>query len=257
MTWDWFDSDTLGLLGRGVGLTVILTVITSAASLSIGLIVGVLRMARQRVVRGLAAAYIELFRNVPALIQIIFWAFAVPTLFPSQLRSRLFFNNPLVDWISDLSGLSLPYYALAAAIGLSLNTSAYLAELFRAGAGTIPTVRLEAARTLGASPRAIVRTIIIPDSLRASFPAISNRLVHNMKNTALASFVAVPELFHEMQAAINDTFRATELLLATAVLYLVLAVVMSVLLHLVDRRLHRGRDSRGKEKSGQMVANHG
>lgn len=83
--------------------------------------------------------------------------------------------------------------------------------------------------------------VLLPDAVRAAFPAITTRLVHNMKNTALASFVAVPELFHAMQAAITESFRATEFLTLTAVMYLALAMAMAALARLVDRRLYRGR----------------
>ena len=75
----------------------------------------------------------------------------------------------------------------------------------------------------------------------ASWPAITTRLVHNLKNTALVSFVAVPDLFSAMQGAISESFRATELLTLTAIVYLGLTLGFSAILGRVDVALHRGR----------------
>ena len=146
-----------------------------------------------------------------------------------------------MDWLGTVTGLSLPYYGIAACVGLVLNTSAHLAELFRAGVSTLPRQHVDAARTLGARRREVFWTILLPGGMRAAFPAVTTRLIHNMKNTALASFVAVLELFHAVQGSITSSFRATELLTAAAVLYLFLSFGMSALLRRVDVRLNRGR----------------
>lgn len=242
---EWLTAEIVRTLAAGLLLTVGLTVITSVFSLLLGTVVAGLRLSSRRRYRWPAVTFIEAFRNVPALIQIIFWAFAFPNLFPADVRRSLFFNNfvldnRLFDWFGTALGLQIPYYALAAGLGLLLNTSAHLAEILRSGIGTIPGQHLDGARTLGAGSVAAFRSVLLPAGYRSSFPAISNRLIHNMKNTSLASFVAVPELFHEIQASITLTFRATEFLLLAAALYLLLAWVMTVALDLVDARLHRG-----------------
>ncbi len=245
---DWLDAELVAVLARGALFTVGLTIITTAAASAIGLWWGVVRLTGTATAQRFVGAAISVFRNVPALIQIIFWAFAVPNLFPTELRRTLFFANPVADGLGAITGLPLPYYGVAAALGLTLNTSAYVAELFRAGAATIPAPRLEVARTLGADPRHVTRTILVPDAVRAAFPAIATRLIHNMKNTALASFVAVPELFHEMQATITKTFLASEMLLLTAVLYLALTGSMTLALRYVERHLNHGRPTAGQRR---------
>lgn len=238
---DWLTADIATELLRGTLLTVALTIVTALSATACGIAVGAARMSSRSIVRRGAAAYVEVFRNVPALIQIIFWAFALPNLLSPDTRRTLLFDNALMDLARDLTGIPIPYYGLAGALALTLNTSAYIAELFRAGAGSIPTNQLDSARTLGATPATTFRTLVIPGALRAAFPAISTRLIHNMKNTALVSFVAVPELFHELQASIQSTFRATEFLFLGAVVYLALAALLSAGLSWIDRRLHRGR----------------
>ncbi len=241
MIGDWLSAETIDALVDGVAVTVVLAVVTGALAFVVGVAVGTARLTGSRTAKRLAGVYVEVFRNVPALIQIIFWAFAVPSLFPADLRRTLFFDNPVWDVMADTTGIPLPYYAVGAGIGLVMNTGAHLAELFRAGAGTIPSERVGVARTLGAGRWTVFRTILLPGGLRAAWPAITTRLVHNMKNTALVSFVAVPDLFSAMQGAINETFRASELLTLTAVVYIGLTAGFSALLGLVDVRLHRGR----------------
>ncbi len=241
---DWLTAEAVEALAKGVGFTLGLTLVTTVSSMVLGLAIGAARMNSARRFQIPARSFIEVFRNVPALIQIIFWAFAVPNLFSASRRRTIFFDNPLIDLLGDLTTLAIPYYGAAACLGLTLNSSAYIAELFRAGVGTIPIEQLDASRSLGASRRVAFRSVVLPGGVRAAFPAISTRLIHNMKNTALASFVAVPELFHEIEGSINATFRATEFLMLGAVLYLGLSALMSLVLDRADATLHRGQRSR-------------
>jgi polar amino acid transport system permease protein len=235
---DWLSPESGALLLRGLALTIGLTGVTSLLALALGIGIGLLKILNRPIIPKIASAYIEIHRNIPALVLIIFWTFAFPNIFPLELRSKVFYNNPVINATSTFTGLSVPYYVLAAGFGLTLNTSAYLAELFRAGVGTIPSDLLEAARTLGAPKAALLRRIIIPQGIRGAFPAIATRLIHNMKNTALAAFVATPEFFHSIQTAITHSFRAVELLLLAAVVYLLLAFGFSAILRWVENRLN-------------------
>lgn len=230
--------EILLLLGKGLGMTILVTLISTVLSLVLGIAVGSLRLSPRAFFARGAGVYVELFRNVPALVLIIFFAFAVPNLFPQEFRQTIFFKNGIVAWISDLTGLSLPYYAMAATVALSLNTSAYLAELFRSGVSTLPVEMVDTARSLGASPAHAYWQILLPQGMRAAFPAVSTRLIHNMKNSALAALVSVPEYFQATQIAISRTFQALEFLVIAAVVYWILSFLFSVLLSQIDRRLN-------------------
>lgn len=240
---DWPTADRAAELGSGVLLTIVITVATSLVALPLGIVVGTIRATVTGPLRALATGYVEVFRNVPALIQIIFWAFAFPNIFSSSARQQLFFDNAVVDALKVITGLPIPYYLLAACFGLVLNTSGHLAELFRSGVASIPTQRVDGARTLGANRRQTFVSVLLPDGLRAAFPAISTRLIHNMKNTALVSFASIPDLFHQSQSAIEETFRASEFLALAALVYLALSSGMTGLLRVADRALHRGQPS--------------
>ena len=239
MIFDWLSVETAQLLLQGLWLTIALTAITSLLSLAVGVGVGTLRFSQRRGVRRMATAFIEIHRNIPALVFIIFWAFALPNLLPEESRRTIFFDNWLVGGLGELTGLAIPYYLLAAVLALTSNTGAYLAELFRAGVGTIPQEHVDAARSLGASKRAVFGVIILPQGLRAAFPAISTRLIHNMKNTALVAFVATPEFFHSTQTAISRSFRAAQLLFLAAAVYLALSLAFASLLRWIEGRMER------------------
>ena len=239
MSFEWITPEIFQLLLEGFRLTLWLTAITSISSLLLGIAVGIIKISSRPFSKFLAVGFVEIHRNVPALVLIIFWDFALPNIFPIELRQNLFFDNPLINAIGSWSGLSIPYYTLAAGLALTLNTSAYLAEIFRAGVGTIPQENIDSARTLGAHPSAILRRIIIPQGLHAAFPAISTRLIHNMKNTALAAIVSTPEFFHSVQTGITRSFRASEMLTLASLVYLLLSFAMASLLSVIEARLNR------------------
>lgn len=231
--------ETIDLMLGGLKLTIALTFSTSILALLIGVSIGIGKISRRRLWQWLASAYIEIFRNIPALMLMIFLAFAFPNLFPDELRRDLFFQNAVVTALVRWTGLSIPYYTLATGFALTLNTSAYLAELFRAGVGTIPQEHIDAARSLGASQGPILRRILIPEGIRAAFPAITTRLIHNMKNTALAALVSTPELFHNTNTAITRSFQAIQLLLLAAGIYLLLSISFSSLMTWIERQVLR------------------
>ncbi len=229
----WLSPDIVALLANGLGVTVTLTLITATLAVGLGVGIGWLRLSALGWARAAATVYVELFRNVPALIGVIFWAYALPNALDPATRRALLFDNLLMAGLSQLTGLAIPYYALAAGLALTLNTSAYVAELFRAGVGTLAREHWEAARTLGASHGRAFFGLLLPHGLRAASPALTTRLIHHLKNTALASFVAVPELFQAVQTSITRTFYAVELLLLASVLYGLLSFVFAQLLRRV------------------------
>ncbi len=241
---DWVTADVVGQLTRGTILTVAITMVTGAAAFAVGLAAATSRHEGRGVFRVLGTAFVEVFRNVPALIQIIFFAFAVPNVFSDSARRDLFFDNIVVDAVGTVTRVPIPYYLIAASLALVLNTGAHLAEIIRSGMMTVPSEQVEAARSLGASRFAAWRTITALGGVRSAFPAISTRLIHHLKNTALVSFVSVPDLFQVIQGSINKTFRATEFLVLAAVMYLVLSAVMTIGLRAIENHLGRGLEIR-------------
>lgn len=241
---EWVTDDLQRRILEGLIVTLWLTGVTTVTATWLGTMLALGRRSTNRLRRGVAAMVTEVSRNVPALIAVIFFAFAVPNVVPSSVRGRVFFNNGFMDFLGSVTGLPLPYYAFAGALALTLNSGGHLAEILRSGMAAIPQSQIDAARSLGASQALVNRTLVIPDGFRLAFAGVANRLIHNMKNTALVSFVAVPDLFGAVQGGISRTFRATELLIFVALAYLVIAGAMGVVLGRVQAWLWRGRDER-------------
>jgi len=241
----WLSIEIIKLLLNGLLVTLVLTLITSSLALAAGVMIGWLRLSGSPLVRWLATGYTEIFRNIPALVAVLFWAYALPNAFGPDVRRMLFFDNSIMDVLKSITGLSIPYYAVGVAIGLTMNTSAYIAELFRAGVSTLDSEHWEAARSLGATRAYSFRHLMLPGGLRAAKPGLVNRLVHNMKNTALASFVTVPEFFKMVETSINRTFYAVELLLVATVVYWLLSWAYTVLLERILPGQQRSRSMVG------------
>lgn len=239
---DWsvlWEERFLRLFAQGLLGTLLLTAVSSLLSLTLGSAVAYLRGCNSRLGRGLALVYIEVFRGVPALMQIMFWGFAFPLLFPLELRIQFLYRNPLLAWVSSWSGLPINFEFMAATLGLSLNTSAYIAEILRAGVNAIPPGEIQAARASGLGTLQIYRYLLFPQALRRMFSPLSTRLLHNMKNTALASVISTEELFRQARVAISYTFRGPEFLVEVTVIYLLLSWSVVLMIRLTERTLKR------------------
>lgn len=227
MTHEWLTPQAQALLLDGLQMTLALTAVTSLLALVVG--VGICRLRLSRA-RWFAILYIETCRNVPALVWVIFFTYALPNIFDLETRRALFFQNGVMDWLKETTGVLIPYYMVGAVLGLTVNTSAYLAELLRAGIQTLHQEQIDSARSLGASPRFLFFYALLSHGIRAASPGITTRLVHNLKNTALASFVAVPEFFKAVQTSISRSFYAVEFLLLASVVYWLLSWGFALLL---------------------------
>src|SRR5262245_41573603 len=177
-------------------------------SLVLGILIGVGRTARPRWVRWFFAGYVEVFRNVPLVVQMFFWFFA--------------------------AGLgSLP----AALIGLICYSAAYVGEVVRAGLQSIPRGVGDAALSLGLSPAQAVRHVALPYALMITIPPLTHEALHVLKNTSVAMTVAVAELTFQTQAINAYTFRGFEAATAVTLGYIGLSLVLVLGATLLQHRL--------------------
>jgi polar amino acid transport system permease protein len=192
----------------GLRATVVLTVVGLAGSLALGIVVGVGRTARPRWVRWVFAGYVELFRNVPLVVQMFFWFFA-----------------------AGLGSLA------AAIIGLVCYSAAYVSEVVRAGLQAIPRGVGDAALSVGLSPLQAVRHVVLPYALMITIPPLTNEALNVLKNSSVAMTVAVAELTFQTQAINAYTFRGFEAATAVTCGYLGLGLVLVVAATVLQRRL--------------------
>lgn len=216
------------LLLKGFGVTIILAAISAVFALLIGLFVGVTRWASFRVLEPFCWAYIEVARNTPPLVQILFWYFSASFIFPTAV----------VRWLVELG---LPF--AAAVIALSLYHGAFVAEVIRAGLNAVPRGQYEAARAIGLNSWQMMRWAIMPQVLRIVLPSMANELVSLAKGTSLALAIGVVELSYQVKYIETYAFRGVEALMGATVLYLLLCLSIAGLSRLIARAV----PSRGEE----------
>jgi len=186
----------------------VLTVVGLAGSLVLGIVVGVGRTARPPWVRVIFTGYVELFRNVPLVVQMFFWFFA-----------------------AGLGSLA------AAMVGLVCYSAAYMGEVVRAGLQAIPRGVSDAALSVGLSPLQAVRHVVLPYALMITIPPLTNEALNVLKNTSVAMTVAVAELTFQTQAINAYTFRGFEAATAVTCGYLGLGLALVVVATGLQRRL--------------------
>ena len=212
-----FDWSVVGAhrdaLAAATGTTVLLTVTTMAMAVPCGIVVASLRLYAWAPLRAIATAYVELFRNLP-LILVVYWAFYV---LPIATDLRL---SPFATGIA----------------ALALNVTAYNAETFRAGIGSIRRGQLEAAMALGMSRTQAVRRIVLPQAVRRILPVLASTWVSLFKDTSLVSVIAVTELAYVAMQIRAQTFRVLEMLTAMAAIYWLLGYPQAKLVDWIQRR---------------------
>ena len=212
--WD-FQSIALNWKVLAIGLigTLKIFVATIVLGFSIGLVVGAGRYSRNRAINIPAAAFVEFFRNTPVLIQIIWFFFALPMLAPVEI-------SPFA----------------AALLGMSLNTAAFSADIFRGGIQSIEPGQWEAGRAVGMTYNQIMRRIIVPQAIKRMLPALTNRGIEAFKMSTLASIVAYAETMHQASLIAQENFNPIETYTTVGVLFFVVLLPMVQFTYLLERR---------------------
>jgi polar amino acid transport system permease protein len=206
------------LFWTGFGMTLGIGVSAQALGFAGGLGLALARRSRWGAVKLAAIAYIWLIRGTPLLVQIMF------------LYSGLAAAGLLRFTDINLAGLLLPGNVQAAILALGLHESAYMAEILRAGMQAVPREEIEAAVALGAGPGAVLRTTILPRSLRLALPAIGNQFNAVLKNTTLVSVIGVSEMLLATETIDSTCFRTFELYAVLALYFLLLTSLWNLLL---------------------------
>ena len=204
----------LGYLLEGLGLTLLISLLALLASIVVGLIVALGRRSGTRWISFPAATYCELFRDTPVLVQ-LFWVYYV---------------------LPILIGVRLSAFA-AVVIGLSLNSGAFLAEIFRAGIQAVPHGQLDAARVLGMSRALTMRRIVLPQAVRIVLPPMANDFVALIKYSSLASTFAVGEITRKATELSSFTFRPIEIFSFIALVYFFICWPLSISIRYLEKRL--------------------
>jgi len=216
----------------GVRVTLSITVVSFLLILLAGLIGGLGRVSKNRLVNGIASLYVELIRGIPLLVQLMFIYYASPIILRG-IGERLVGISPGIA--AKLTSVQLNPY-IAAVIGMTICYGAYVSEIFRAGIEAIPRGQMEAARSLGMNYFQSMRFVILPQAVRIILPPVGNEFVALLKDSSLVSVVAVADMTRRGREFMSKTFMPLETWLMVALLYLVMTLFFSRIVAYIERK---------------------
>ncbi|GAA5236777.1 amino acid ABC transporter permease [Verticiella sediminum] len=213
-TWNFAPLfDNYIVLLRGLGTTALLWAIAFPLCMLLGLLIGLARLSRNPLIAWTARGYVEVFRNIPILVQLVWFFYAMPILLGVQL-------SPFT----------------AALFGLVLNSSAYAAEIFRGGMLSIPRGQWEGAKALGMTRARALRRVVLPQVMRRMLPAFTNRGIELAKNTSVASVITVHELMYQGRWLSTVYFNPLETFTILALVYFLLIYPGTYLASRLEKR---------------------
>ncbi|HIV55209.1 MAG TPA: amino acid ABC transporter permease [Candidatus Anaerobiospirillum stercoravium] len=205
--------DSLPLLGIGALVTIEITAVSVFLGTCIGLMVGIAELARYPWIRIPAKIYVDFIRGTPLLVQIFIIYFALPIILGTRIE---------------------PFVAAVAAC--SINSGAYVAEIFRAGIQSIDKGQMEAGRSLGMSWTQTMRLIVIPQAFRRTIPQLGNEFIAMLKDSSLVSVIGFEELTRKGQLVIASTYGSLEIWTAVAIIYLIMTLSITRFVAFLEKR---------------------
>lgn len=197
----------------GLEKTLILTLISFILALVVGIIFGLFSVAPVKPLRMLSAFYVDVIRGIPLLVLAFFIFFGIPNIT----------GNPMNEYVAGV-------------ITLTLNASAYIAEIVRGGVSAVPVGQMEAARSLGFSYTKTMRKIVLPQAIKIMIPSFVNQFVISLKDTTILSAIGLIELLQTSKIIVARTLQSSQVYLITAVIYLVIITLLTRLAKVLERR---------------------
>ncbi|WP_159911286.1 amino acid ABC transporter permease [Pantoea sp. 18069] len=226
----------------------------------LGALIGVGRFSRNLPVRALCRGYVELFRNVPLLVQLLVWYLLLVEYLPDTTEAwswgeGIFLSKsglilpfaqhgadgwhwsvPVIDGFAIDGGAALSPEFLAVLAGLTFYTAAFVAEVVRAGIASVPRGQIEAAQSIALSRWQTLRLVTGPQALRVMAPPLTNQYLNLTKNSSLAVAVGYPDLVSIANTSLNQTGRALECIAIVMLVYLTLSLATALLMSRLDHR---------------------
>jgi len=207
----------------GAKITLLLSVFTVVIGVALGIVLALMRLSKFKPLSWVATAYIEFIRGTPLLVQLYIIFYGLP---------QIGIQFPEVPAL----GSNFPDF-MAGVITLSINSAAYVAEIFRAGIQAVDKGQTEAARSLGMPHGMALRLIVLPQAVRNILPAIGNELVVIIKESSIVSVIGIHELMYSADTVKGNTALPFEPLIVAAIIYFVMTFTLSKLLGIAERRM--------------------
>ncbi|WP_324668839.1 amino acid ABC transporter permease [Geochorda subterranea] len=245
----------------GVVNTLRVTAVGLVGATVVGVVVGVTRLSSNWLVRSLAAVYVEVVRNVPLLLQLLFWYGAVFLQLPPVRQSitwlgvihvtqrgiylprlvwqdgRPLWEVPVLQGFNFRGGVHLSPEFAALVLGLVIYTGAFIAEVVRGAVQSVPRGQWEAAEALGLGHLQTLRLVVVPQALRIIVPPLTNQYLNLAKNSSLAVAIGFPDLFSVGHTILNQTGQSIPVFVMIMATYLSMSLVTSALMNLYNRRV--------------------
>jgi glutamate/aspartate transport system permease protein len=208
----------------GVLTTFQLALLSWVLALALGVLIGVFRVTNSRPLRFIGAAYVEIFRNIPLIVQLFLWLYVAPQLLPEG--ARLWWNR--LDYV--------PFWT--AVIGVSFYTGSRVAEQIRSALHAIPPGQFKAALSTGLTPVQTYRYVIVPYALRIIIPAITSEFLTIFKNTSLALTIGVMEITATTRKIEAWSFRGIEAYTVASLTYVATTILVVLFMSWLERRAY-------------------
>ena len=233
--------ETFLFLKTGVFITLRITLTAFPIATVIGLFVGLARTSKNPVLFTIATIYVEVIRGIPLIVLILIIAFGIVPIFVDSINrlgmwGLTWSNTAVFQSLADFSIRSISF-ELRAIFALSFGYGAFEAEVFRAGIQSIGKGQMEAARSLGMNYIQSMRLIILPQAVRRILPPLGNDFIALLKNSSLATVLAVNELTQLTRVRRSSTFRVMEAFNVAAFLYLSMTLFLSGVVRFIERRM--------------------
>ena len=219
------DDIYLGWMLSGLQMTVMLSLSAWLIALLLGAVIGVLRTVPNRFLSGLAATYVELFRNVPLLVQLFIWYFVLPELVPASLGDAYKQSHPVFQQF------------LAAMVCLGLFTSPRVAEQVRSGINALPRGQKNAGLALGFSLPQVYRHVLLPMAFRLIVPPLTSEFLNIFKNSAVCSTIGLLELAAQGRQLVDYTAQPYESFIAVTVAYVAINIIVMTLMKKLEDKV--------------------
>jgi His/Glu/Gln/Arg/opine family amino acid ABC transporter permease subunit len=224
LTWHWnVVLENWPVYVEGVKMTLLLSALGILFGTVVGALVGLLRSETRyqnvvgNILRALATLYVEIMRGTPFIVQLYLVYYGLPLMFH-------------VDVPELLAGIA----------AISLNSGAYVSEIFRAGIQSIDRGQMEAGRSLGLNYWQTMRHIILPQAIKRSLPPLGNEFITLIKESSIVSVIGIQELQFKGRIVSSTTYAPFESLFVVAVVYLVMTFITGRLVNLLERRMKTG-----------------
>ena len=215
-----------GLLLQAMGQTCLLALFGLFFGSLLGLIFGILGVLKNKVCQTIEQAFVTIIRGVPMIVLAYFVFFGI------------------TYGLNNMLGLGVTLSALqAGTICLSLNCSAYMAEIIRAGIQSVDKGQMEAARSLGLPYWRAMQRVVLPQAIRTMIPTIVNQFIITLKDTSILSVIGFPELVNSAKNVVANTFKSLQTWFIVGIMYLIIITILSRVAKILERRLARGRES--------------